>query len=283
MARAVSDPDPLAFSFNTPFREQVEFFRQKLNLPTEHWDDILRAAHDRAFIVAGAMKADLLADLRGAVDKSIAEGRSLGEFRKEFAAIVGKHGWQGWTGEGSPAGFAWRTRVIYQTNLATSYAAGRYRQLTDPELLQLRPYWRYKHADNVANPRQQHVAWNGLTLAHDHDFWKTHFPPNGWGCHCRVVPVGRRDYAQAEAAGLTEPPKGWDDYPEGGDPPGIARGFGYAPGANTRAALRDLVDARKLNLPPELARALEADAARVLGSFTRWQPEPGGSSGKHPE
>ena len=84
-------------------------------------------------------------------------------------------------------------------------------------------------------------------------------------------------------AGLTEPPKGWDDYPEGGDPPGIARGFGYAPGANTRAALRDLVDARKLNLPPELARALEADAARVLGSFTRWQPEPGGSSGKHPE
>lgn len=264
MGKQIDPGAILKVGFNTPFAGQIEFFRRKLDLPTEHWDDILRAAHDRAFIVAGAMKADLLADLRGAVDKSIAEGQSLGWFRKEFAAIVGRHGWQGWTGEGSPAGFAWRTRIIYQTNLATSYAAGRYRQLTDPELLKLRPYWRYKHADNVANPRQQHVAWNGLTLAHDHPFWKTHFPPNGWGCHCRVVPVGRRDYAQAEAAGLTEPPKGWDDYPEGGDPPGIARGFGYAPGASVADDLRALVAAKAKTLPAPLAQALADDVSSIL-------------------
>ena len=183
-------PDPrLDLGFNTPFAEQLAFFRQKLNLPTEHWDDIMRAAHDRAFVVAGAMKADLLADLHGSVEKVIAEGKSIGWFRKEFAAIVGKHGWQGWKGEGSPEGFAWRTRVIYQTNLATSYAAGRYAQLTDPELLTLRPYWRYKHADGVANPRLQHVAWNGLTLPHDHPFWQTHFPPNGWNCFPAETPV----------------------------------------------------------------------------------------------
>ena len=175
--------------FNTPFAEQIDFFRQKLNLPTEHWDDIMRSAHDRAFVVAGAMKADLLADLHEAVGKVIGEGKSIGWFRKEFAAIVGKHGWQGWTGEGSPEGFAWRTKVIYQTNLATSYAAGRYAQLTDPELLTLRPWWRYKHADGVASPRLQHVAWNGLTLPHDHPFWQTHFPPNGWNCFPAGVSV----------------------------------------------------------------------------------------------
>ncbi|WP_413879007.1 hypothetical protein [Candidatus Aalborgicola defluviihabitans] len=28
----------------------------KLNLPTERWDDIKAAAHDRAFIVAGAQR-----------------------------------------------------------------------------------------------------------------------------------------------------------------------------------------------------------------------------------
>jgi len=37
---------------------------------TEWWDDILGAAHDRAFIVAGAAKADF----RGAVEKAIGEG-----------------------------------------------------------------------------------------------------------------------------------------------------------------------------------------------------------------
>ena len=238
--------------FNTPFAEQVNFFRQKLNLPTEHWDDILREAHDRAFVVAGAMKADLLADLNTAVGNAIAEGKSIGWFRKEFAAIVGKHGWQGWTGEGSPEGFAWRTKVIYSTNLSTSYAAGRYQQLADPDLLTLRPYWRYVHADGVANPRLQHVAWNGLTLPHDHPFWKTHFPPNGWGCHCSVRAVSKREYAKAEAAGLAEPPEGWESGA------GIAKGFDYAPGASVADELRGLVESKAATLPPPLVKALTA-------------------------
>lgn len=80
------------------FQEQIDFFRNKLNLPTERYDDILRAAHDRAFIVAGAQKADLLADFRKAVDKSIAGG-SIGEFRKDFAEAVRKSGCAGWAGQ----------------------------------------------------------------------------------------------------------------------------------------------------------------------------------------
>ena len=76
-----------AFGFGTPFAEQIAFLRAKLNLPTERWDDITRAAHDRAFIVAGAAKADLLTDLRGAVDQAV-QGGSLGQFRKDFDRIV---------------------------------------------------------------------------------------------------------------------------------------------------------------------------------------------------
>lgn len=154
--------------------------------------------------------------------------------------------------------------MIYQTNLATSYAAGRYRQFTDPDLLKLRPYWRYKHADNVANPRQQHVAWNGLTLPHDHPFWKTHFPPNGWGCGCRVVPVGAREYGKAQAEGLTEPPAGWGALDERtGEPAGIAKGFGYAPGASNVDELRALAAAKAKNVPGALARAFADDVASV--------------------
>ena len=54
-----------------PFAEQIAFFRQKVNLGTQRWDDILGAAHDRSFVVAGAMQADLLADLRTAVTKAV--------------------------------------------------------------------------------------------------------------------------------------------------------------------------------------------------------------------
>jgi len=43
-----------------PFAEVLAFFRHKLNLPTQQWDDLLGAAQDRAFVVVGAMQADLL-------------------------------------------------------------------------------------------------------------------------------------------------------------------------------------------------------------------------------
>lgn len=247
--------------FGTPFQAQMEFFRAKLNLPSERWDDIQRSAHDRAFIVAGAMKADLLQDLRQAVDKAMSGAGQAG-FNRDFKAIVAKHNWTGWTGEGSKKGQAWRARIIYQTNMATSYAAGRWRQLTDPGLLKLMPFWRYRHADGVLNPRPQHQAWNGLTLRHDHPFWKAHFPPNGWGCHCKVFPTEK----PAQGAPI-HPPEGWEALdPKTGAPVGIDKGFDYAPGANAATPLADLVDQKLLRLNGAIGAAMGEALAPVLAA-----------------
>lgn len=232
------------------FQEQIDFFRAKLALPTERWDDIRERAHDRAFIVAGAQRADLLADLYQAVDKAIG-GASIGEFRKDFAQAVAKSGWTGWTGEGSKAGEAWRTRTIYRANIRTSYAAGRYAQLSSPGLRAVRPFLRYRHSDSVLHPRPLHLAWNGLTLPHDHEFWKTHFAPNGWGCECDIVAV------RAPAAGdATEPPEGWDTIdPKTGAPPGIDKGWAYAPGASNDDLMQMVLD-KLITYPPAIAQAL---------------------------
>lgn len=244
-------PASIQVGLGTPFAEQIEFLRAKLRLPTEWWDDIAKGAHDRAFIVAGAAKADLLADLHTAVARA-AEGEGLAAFRKNFKVIVAKHGWTGWTGEGSAAGEAWRTRVIYQTNMATSYAAGRWKQLNDPEFAGLMPYWRYRHADGVLNPRPQHLAWDGLTLPREHAFWKTHWPPNGWGCSCKVFAV-----AAPEAGAKTAPPAGWDKInPATGAPVGIDKGFDYAPGANAATPLRELIDQKLIKLDAPIGAAM---------------------------
>ena len=151
--------------------------------------DSWEAAHDRSFVVAGAMKADLLDEIRKSVDKAIATGTTLETFRKEFRDTTTRLGWPGEAGKGTEGGFRWRTKVIYETNLRSSYAAGREAQLADPGLQKLLPYRRYVHSDSVLHPRPQHLAWDGLTLPHDHPFWATHSPPNGWGCRCRVVAV----------------------------------------------------------------------------------------------
>ncbi len=245
------------------FQEQIDFFRAKQNLPTERWDDILTRANDKAFYVAGAQKADLLTDLRAAVDKAVSGG-SIGQFRKDFAQAVRKSGWSGWTGEGTKEGEAWRTRVIYQTNIATSYAAGRYKQLNDPDLVKVRPFWRYIHSDNVLTPRPQHKLWgdSNLTLPRDHPFWRTHFPPNGWGCQCRIKAV--RGPSTGDA---TAPPEGWDTIdPKTGAPEGIDKGWAYAPGASATDSLRQMVQDKLITYPPAIGQALTKDANRFINA-----------------
>ena len=253
---------PLRAAFNTPFDAQVDYLRQKLNLPTERWDDILGRAHDRAFVVAGVAKADLLADLHAQINLRATDGGGLDAFRKDFKAIVARHGWTGWTGEGTKEGEAWRTRVIYQANMATSYAAGRYSQMSDPEVLKLHPYWRYIHSEGAMHPRPLHLAWHGLTLLASHPFWQTHFAPNGWGCQCRITSVTRAEGERSARAGLGEPPAGWQTVnPKTGAPIGIDKSFDYAPGATWHPNLD--------KYPYDQARQMVASNASD-GVFERW-------------
>jgi hypothetical protein len=261
-------PAAMVVDFGSPWDAQIRHLVDKLRLPTERWDDIRHGAHDRAFVVAGAAKADLLADLHRAVIDSAQATKAddpthrggLAEFRKDFKDIVQRSGWTGWTGEGSAKGEAWRTRVIYQTNMATSYAAGRYRQLTDPAFLKLKPYWQYVHNDGVAHPREQHQAWNGFTALHTHPFFKTHFAPNGWGCRCEI-----RALARPGPDAKTTLPEGWDGIdPKTGAPPGIDKGWAYAPGAATDTSLRQMVQDKLIGYPPAIAKALAADVNRYI-------------------
>jgi len=169
-----------------PFKEQIAYFRDKVNLPTESWTDIWEGMHSRAFVIAGATKEDILTDFRTSIDKAIAEGMTLADFRKDFDAIVEKHGWS------YNGGRNWRSRVIYDTNLRQSYNAGRELQMSDPELRNRRPYGLYRHG-NSDKPRPEHLAWDGLVLPLDDPWWETHTPSNGWGCTCRKLMVSDAD------------------------------------------------------------------------------------------
>jgi hypothetical protein len=216
-----------------PFREQIAFFRGKLNLTSRDWTQLWQEGHDHGFVVAGAHRDALVADFRQAVDRVIGEGATLQQFRKDFDRIVAEHGW---SYKGSRG---WRSRVIYDTNLRTSYAAGRYAQMQ--AVKQTRPYWRYRHSKAVREPRPQHLAWDGLILHADDPWWRTHYPPNGWGCQCYVETLSERDLGRMGKSGPDKAPEiNWRDVRVGthGEhprtvrvPEGIDPGFAYAPGA----------------------------------------------------
>jgi hypothetical protein len=224
----------MAISYGSlPFNEQLSYFRDKINLPTRSWTDIYTVEHDYAFVVAGAIKRDLLVDLRAAVEKSIAKGTTLEQFRKDFDQVIGKHGWQ-YQGERG-----WRTNVIWETNLRQSYNAGREAQMADPELRKRRPYGLYRHGDS-AHPRPQHLAWNGTTLPLDDPWWATHSPQNGWGCKCKKFMLSARDVERQGLKVGPAPAIEWEDRTVGKNSPngaravrvpkGIDPGFEHAPG-----------------------------------------------------
>jgi len=217
------------------FREQIEFFRRKVPLPSDSWTQLYTAGHDHGFVVAGANRENLVTDFMKAVDEAIAQGKSINSFRKNFDQIVAAHGWD-YKGSRN-----WRSKVIYQTNLNTSFAAGRRAQLL--EMTKTHPYWMYVHSDAVRDPRPEHQAWHGMVLRWDDPFWRTHFPPNGWGCQCEVRALTER---QARAMGKSGPdtaPKiAMREVTIGSTgpsprtvkvPAGIDPGFEYAPGATS--------------------------------------------------
>ncbi len=231
-----------------PFPEQQAYFRRKVNMPSERWDDLKHGEHAHGFMAAGVARADVLDEIRGAVQAAIDDGEGYGAFQARFEDIVRRHGWPGGAGNESDARRAWRMRTIYQTNLRTSYMAGRWQEL------QAFPFLRYQH-NTVANPREQHLAWNGLVLASDDPWWDTHYPPNGWGCRCTVTGVGKGRMRVLGKDGPDPTPE-----PGEGDPPPE---WAYHPGKAARSLPAAEAFGRKvMGLPPEWRQIALDDAQR---------------------
>ena len=169
---------------NVDFEEAIASFRQKIRLPTQTWTDLWEGIHARAFVVAGAQRDGLLADFKRAVDKGLADGTTIEAFRKDFDALVARHGWS------YKGGREWRSKVIFETNLRTAYQAGRWEQIQ--RNAEKMPYLRYV-AVLDAETRDDHRTWHGTVLRADDPWWDTHYPPNGWGCRCIVQQLDQSD------------------------------------------------------------------------------------------
>lgn len=173
-------PEAQVTATDTPFREAIDQFRRKVRVPVTTYRDLAGECHAKAFMVAGANNDALLADFQSAILKYMESGKSARDFRADFERIVRAHGWQY---RGEPG---WRSQVIINTNLRTSYMAGRWEKLTDER--EARPYLMYQQVQRPTK-RPEHSQWHGLILPIDHEFWNTHYPPNGWGCRCTAVGV----------------------------------------------------------------------------------------------
>lgn len=245
---------PLQARFDLAPKKALEYFRGKGFLTSFGWQDVWQQMHDESFTIAKMMELDLLADVRSAVDKAIAEGLTKAQFQDLIKPRLLEAGWWGKaemtdpiTGEtklvqlGSPR----RLQTIFETNMQTSYAAGHWAQIRETKADA--PFLMYD-AVNDANTRPEHAAWDGLVLSADDAWWQTHFPPNDWGCRCSVIQMSADQVTgQGKDGADTAPPlemRTLLDKRTGQEhqvPKGVGLGWDYAPGASRLDLLdRDL-------------------------------------------
>lgn len=257
-----------------PFTAAVEALQRKLRLPTQRYDALHGRVHAKAFAIAGAMRAALLADLHEAIVTARAEGQGITQFRRAFDEIVQRHGWEYRGTRG------WRTRVIYDTNLRTASMAGHWQGFVEHQAE--RPYLEYLTVGD-GRVRPQHRAWDGTVLPIGDPWWDTHYPPNGWGCRCSVRSRSaaqlQRDGRQVSArppVELTERINTQTGEIYGEVPVGIDTGWDYNVGKAWLGPDVALADAIQ-RLPPATRRVALAESATLSGlhqtaPFNAWLP-----------
>lgn len=180
--------DPLDFD------EAIAWFRKRVPMTREQADALDATARLQAFWVSHVAQADIVGQAWAAIDKALAKGTTLEDFKKEIGSEL-RRAWSG-----SVDDPAWRLETIFRTNLQSAYAAGRYKQATHPDVLADHPIWMF---DAVLDGRETDVCrkCDGTKLPADHPWWETHVAPLHYKCRSSVVTL-----TEAQAGKLTSAP-----------------------------------------------------------------------------
>jgi SPP1 gp7 family putative phage head morphogenesis protein len=249
----------LNLAFNMPPADAVAYFRAKGFEISDNWWEVWQRSHAKAFTVAKAGRMDVLVEIREMVDKALTEGLTEKQFYDQLAPKLQAKGWWGkqiWVDSAGTArnvqlGSAHRLRTIYRTNLQTAYMAGRYRsQLATSKDA---PFWMYVSVMDMVT-RPGHAQLNGKVFRYDDPIWQYIYPPNGWGCRCRVRALTAK---QVERMGVKV---------EDGSP--YIEPFKAEKGVDPRTGEIMEVDHVRINLP----------GGKVMSPDLGWAYNPGDSS-----
>lgn len=176
LADDTGQPD-LDISFSAeplPFEEAIDFFKGKISLTKEEWEELEPKLRFRAFTVARLAEADHIEMLRGRLLNAMEKGEYFTETWKDIKAFT----------EDADQPFSARYfETVYRTNIQSSYNAGRLMQYQN----NMPPAWELLFIEDGRTSDickgLASIAGNGKALAASHSFWSTYgFPPYHFNC-----------------------------------------------------------------------------------------------------
>ena len=187
----------LRTAFNFSPKAAISYFEQKGYVISWNWQAVSAQTHAQAFTVAKAARLDILELIRGELSSALKNGETANSFVQRLTPLLQKKGWWGkqvivnaaGDAEKVQLGSPYRLKNIYRINTQSAYMAGRYQAQMASRAS--RPFWQYV-AVMDEHTRASHAALNGRVFATDDPIWQTHYPPNDWGCRCRVRALSQR-------------------------------------------------------------------------------------------
>jgi len=242
----------IAFGFDVPPQQAINYFRAKGLKQTFSYDEMVRGEHAQAFTIAKMLDNDLLQDVYDSLLQAMVSGESMQDWKKRLIPHLQANGWWGKQEMVDPAtgktisaqlGSVRRLELIFRTNMQSAYAAGQWQQIQANKATM--PYLQYNAVDDLRT-RDEHRALNNKVYPVDHPFWRYYYPPNGWNCRCSVIQLSQK---MLDDAGLSVSPdedveyKNWKN-PRTGEtvklPKGIDPGFQFNAGIQRAEHLQEL-------------------------------------------
>ena len=156
------------------FAEAVEWFGERFPVTEELLEELGEFAGSRAWTIAAVSQLNAVLAAHKVLSDAIELGTKLEDVKANLAEALEAYGFSGH-----------RLESIARTNVQLAYNAGRYKQLTDPDLVAVRPYRQF---DGIADFRQSDIcqARDGTTLRADDPWWLTNWPPLHHNCRSTV-------------------------------------------------------------------------------------------------
>lgn len=244
----------------------LEFWRTRMGVPASEYVELDEAARAAAFTIAGVQSQRVVDAAKQAIDSALADGITETEFRRRVRAALVEGGDKPLSDE--------RLAFVWKQNLATAYGAGRRATQIDPSVKALMPWGEWISQLVGPTRRKHHVQLHGVTLPIDDPFFQSYYPPQGFGCECRVaarprvrtgnptqVPGGIE--AKMAESGFTNPIAQWERTVRGEDLPVGDRP--KPPASTTKPAPKPVAPAllKPVAAPPEIVESVRAELAEL--------------------
>jgi SPP1 gp7 family putative phage head morphogenesis protein len=194
------------------FDEAVDWFRARVPVTDEEYEALTTEQRSLAFHLASVNELAVVRTVFNEIEAAIRAGTPLEEFKKSVREkVTDAHARDGYYLE-----------TVFRNATQDAYNAGRWTQLTDPDVTVSRPYWMF---DAVLDSRTTPIcnALDATIKGHDDPFWLTHYPPLHHRCRSSIrslrpsearkrgLTVGDPDVTPGEGFGLAPPKR--TDYP----------------------------------------------------------------------